>query len=103
MKKLIIFLVFCLSIIKVSAHTTEASKFAEEQYAKQIGNEKVKINVKKEHTVEYQQKVGEQSVPAITYGYGDMRAYKGRKVRISYLVLLDEECKPFCSFIVPSK
>ena len=90
-------------ILSVSASSTEASKYAEAQYAKQIGNEKVHINVKKEHTIEYRQKIGEQMIPAITYGYGDMKAKKCRKVRVSYICLLDEECKPIWSYIVPSK
>ena len=103
MKKLILFLIFFSSILSAQAGSTEASKYAEDQYSRQVGNPRVHINVKKEHTVEYQQKIGEQMVPAITYGYGDMKAIKGKKTRISYIVLLDAECKPICSFIVPSK
>ena len=103
MKKIFLILGFCFSVLSVSATSTEASKYAEEQYAKQIGNEKVRINVKKEHTVEYQQKVGDQIIPAITYGYGDMKAKNCRKTRISYICLLDSNCKPIWSYIVPSK
>ena len=103
MKNLFLILGLCFSVLSVYASSTEASKYAEEQYAKQIGNEKVSINVKKEHTMEYDQKVGELKIPAITYGYGDMKAKKCRKIRISYICLLDEDCKPIWSYIVPSK
>ena len=103
MKNLFLIFGLCLSILSSYASSTEASKYAETQYAKQIGNEKVHINVKKEHTIEYQQKVGEQIIPAITYGYGDMKAKKCRKTRVSYICLLDENCKPVWSYIIPSK
>ncbi len=102
MKKLFLLIAFCIGMLSASA-STEASKFAEEQYSKQTGNEKVHITVKKEHTVEYQQKIGKQMIPAITYGYGDMKAKKQKKCRITYICLLDEECKPMWSYIIPSK
>ena len=100
-----IFLIICLffSVLTSFATSTEASKYAEEQYSKQIGNDKVHINVKKEHTVEYTQKIGDKIIPAITYGYGDMKTNKCRKVRVSYICLLDENCKPIWSYVVPSK
>ncbi len=103
MRNFVLFLVLLISMSSVLASSTEASKFVENRYAKVIGNPKVSINVKKEHTVEYQQKVGDQIVPAITYGYGDMKAKKMKKTRVSYIVLLDQDCKPFWSFVVPSK
>lgn len=103
MKKLLLILSLCFSILSVSASVTEASKFAGEQYAVQTGNENVRINVKKEHTIEYKQKIGEQMVPAITYGWGDMKAKKCKKVRVTYICLLDETSKPFWSYIVPNK
>lgn len=103
MKKLVLFTVCCLLLSAAYAGSTDASRFAEKEYAKQIGNPKVRINVKKEHTVEYQQKVGNQIVPAVTYGYGDMKAKGEKKKQITYITLLDEECKPFWSFIAPSE
>ena len=103
MKKLVLLLVIIFSVLSSNAASTDASKYAEKEYGKQIGNPKVHINVKKEHTIEYQQKIGEHLVPAITYGYGDMKAKKMRKTRISYICLLDENCNPIWSFIVPTK
>ena len=72
MKRLTLLFVFCITTLSASAYTTEASKFVEEQYAKKFTSQP-KINVKKEHTEEYQQKIGDQMIPAITYGYGDMK------------------------------
>ncbi len=101
MKRIVLLMGIYLCMTSVWA--TEASKFAEEQYSKQTGNERVHITVKKEHTVEYQQKIGEQMIPAITYGYGDMKAKKRKKCRITYICLLDENCNPIWSYIFPSK
>lgn len=101
MKKIV--LLICLYLCVSVAKATEASEYAEKQYSRQTGNEKVHITVKKEHTVEYQQKIGEQIIPAITYGYGDMKAIKQKKCRITYICLLDENCKPIWSYIFPSK
>ncbi len=102
MKSFIIILVFCFLIFPVSAKTTNASKYAESQYAETQGFSKVRINVKKEHIDEYQQKIGEQIIPAITYGYGDMKIKGCKKCRISYIVLLDCNSKPIWSYIMPS-
>ncbi len=129
MKNFILFFFLIYSCMSAIAYTTEASKFAEEQYGL-FNNNKVHINSKKEHTVEYQQFIGDIFVPAITYGYGDMKIskkqkkqlnkekYKGskyswthclcnsaknKKCRITYTVLLDCNCKPIWSGIYPSK
>ena len=97
MKNYLVILMLFLSVLSVSA--TEASKFVEQKYTEQTGCKSVKITVKKEHTEEYQQPIGSQMVPAITYGYGD----KCKKIRITYICLLDENCLPFWCFIVPGK
>ena len=96
-------LLICFLYVSLNvAVATEASKFVEAQYQKETCTQ-AHITVKKEHTVEYQQKIGEQIVPAITYGYGDMKVKGCRKCRISYICLLDKDCTPMWSFIVPSK
>lgn len=87
----------------IPAFPTEASKYAEEQYAKQNCLSKVKINVKKEHTIENLQKLCEQKIPVIVFGYGDLKAKKCKKTSISYICLLDENYKPIWSYIIPSK
>ena len=101
MKRLFFILAICFSVLSVNA--TEYSKFAAEQYAQENNKENVKITVKKEHVEEYAQEVGDTFVPYIAYGYGDLKAAKCRKQRITYICLLDNERNPLWSHIFPSK
>ena len=103
MKNLIFLLTCCFLILPARAKSTNGSKFAELQYAEKQGFSKVHINVKKEHTDELQQKIGEQKIPAITYGYGDLKVKGCKKCRVAYIVLLDCNCNPIWSYIIPSK
>ena len=103
MKNVILIIIFSFFTLPVFAKATTASRYAESQYAEQQGFNKVRINVKNEHTDEYQQKIGTQIIPAITYGYGDMKIKGCKKSRISYIVLLDCHCEPIWSYIMPSK
>ena len=81
---------------------TEESKFVEKQYKSRC-SKNVHIVVKKEHTQEYQQPIGSIMIPAITYGYGDMKINGCKKFRISYIVLLDCNCKAIWSYVTKSK
>ena len=107
MKKWILFFLFFL-VSPVFAYSTEGTKFVEKQYRENCRCT-VHINSKKEDTFIYEQMIGNQYVPAITYGYGDMKIkktegiFKYKKYRISYIVLLDKNCKPFWSSIYFSK
>lgn len=101
MKRVISLILLCLAFNQVYA-STEASEFVAEQYAAASGNEQVHIVVKKEHTMEYQQPVGGEMIPAITYGYGDMKVKGCRKLKITYLCLLNKDFKPLWSYIIPS-
>jgi hypothetical protein len=103
MKNLVLVFVLFFSVLSSFASSTDASRFAAKEYSKQTGNAQVYINVKKEHTIENMQKIGEKNVPAITFGYGDMKAKKCRKTRISYICFLDDDYKPFWSYIIPTK
>ena len=103
MKNLLFFIIICFNCLSAYAITTEASKFAENEYSKQTGYENVHINVKKEHTIENLHQVGEHYAPAITFGYGDMKIKRCKKSRISYICLLDKSCKPFWSYIFITK
>ena len=87
----------------MSVYATEASDFVQKQSSDLNGGKKVHITVKKEHTEEYQQPIGDTMVPAITYGYGDLKLKGERKTRITYICLLNEKCEPFWCFIFPSK
>ena len=103
MKNFILILICCFLALPGYAKTTSASKFAESQYADKQGFSKVRINVKKEHTDEFQQKIGEQDIHTITYGYGDIKIKGCKKCRVSYIVLFACNNKPIWSYIMPSK
>ena len=100
MKKRVLFAIIFFWCSCVFGYPTNASRFAEQEYAKSHKCQKVCINVKKEYTQIYGQKFGEQTIPAITYGYGDMTIRGCKKCRITYIVLLDCDCKPVWSAIV---
>ena len=104
MKKVILFLILYANIFPAYAITTEASKFVEECYAKKYECSKVHINVKKEYTTDYQLQTGEEKLRGITYGWGDMKMRKcvicrGKKYKVTYVVLLDKCKKPYWSNI----
>ena len=109
MKYSVTFLMLCLNLMPCFCYTTETSKFAEKQYAEQNYLSKVHINVKNEHTIKNFQKIEEKEVPFITFGYGDLKGVnkekkiKLKKQNISYVCLLDENRKPFWSYIIPFK
>lgn len=100
MKRILVLL--CILFFSVSyACATEASKYAAQKYSETTGSRNVRITVKKEHTEECTQKIGEADVFAITYGYGDMKVKGKRKARISYICLLDKNCDIIWSCIIP--
>ena len=99
MKNLFV-LFLCFLVLPVFAYSSKASKFAETAYAKTNNGEKFYINMKKEYSIEYQQKPGE----TIVYGWGDMRGkyrgkYRRKKCRITYVVLTDKSGNPYWSKI----
>ncbi|MBR1776743.1 hypothetical protein IJ750_06710 [bacterium] len=101
MKRVLLALVFCLTVLSSTA--SEYSDFAAKQYGERCNKENVKITVKKEHVEQYAQEVGSNFIPYIAYGYGDLKAQKCRKQRISYICLLDCDLNPIWSYIVESK
>lgn len=96
MKIIFIIICICLNFIPAYGYSGAASRFAEQEYAKNNNCEKVKINIKKEYSVEYQQKIGE----TIVYGWGDIKVKGCKKKRITYVVLLDNLGKPCWSNII---
>jgi hypothetical protein len=95
MKINFIIICICLNYIPVFAYSSAASKFAEQEYAKKNNCEKVKINMKKEYSTEYQQDTGK----IIIYGWGDIKIKGCKKKKITYVVLLDNFGKPGWSSI----
>ena len=100
MKKLILSFIASSITLSVSAFTTECSEYLEKQYKDNDGNNS-KIIVKKEHTEEYMQKIGDKNVHAITYGYGYMKLKDEKKCRITYICLLDDNCNPIWGYVIP--
>ena len=107
MKKFFLLILLCLKIQPCFSYSTEASKFAELQYAKQNCISKVHINVKKEHTAKTPQNTIDSKTAGITFGYGDLKSNVKicgkRKLRISYICLLDKNFKPVWSHITQTK
>ena len=84
-----------------SSYATEYSEYAAKQYGKIHNLEKLHITVKKEHVEEYAQEIGQTFIPYIAYGYGDLKAKRCKKARISYICLLDCDLYPLWSYVMP--
>lgn len=94
MKVFLFFLCFYLSVLYCSA--TEASKYVSNLYGKNSH-----IVVKKEHTQELFQHVGNKDISAITYGWGDLKVKGCKKCSISYVCILNKERKPIWGYVIP--
>ena len=97
----LLFMFFSMLISPVWA--TNCSKYAANTYAEENNKEKVRITVKKEVITPYAQEFGSHFIPYIAYGYGDMRAKKMKKSRITYICLLDNDQLPMWSHVYFSK
>ena len=64
-------------------------------------NKRVKIVSKDEQIEKYEQKIGEQFVSSIVYGVGYMKVKGERKKRITYIVLLKNNCEIFWGHVIP--
>ena len=95
------YLFFILFFSAGLSFSTEASDFISKMCSDTCQNKKIKITVKKEHTEEYNQTVGNEFIPKITYGYGDMKINGRNKQRISYICLLNRNLKPIWGYVVP--
>lgn len=98
--KFFIFIIFFCFTISVS-FGTEASDYISKQCSIFYKNKKVHITVKKEHTEDYNQTVGNEFIPKITFGYGDMKINGYKKQRISYICLLNRSLKPIWGYVMP--
>ena len=61
----------------------------------------VKIVSRQEFVNTYEQKFGEYNLKSIVYGFGFMKRPKCRRVRITYIALMDENCKPVWGYVMP--
>ena len=70
-------------------------------YSKEY-NKRVKIVSKDEQIEKYEQKIGEQFVSSIVYGVGYMKRPKCKKLRITYICLLESCDKPpIWGYVIP--
>ena len=99
MKKLLS--VLFLFLLSQAVYGTEYSEYASRKYSEDCKVQNPKISVKKEHVEEYGQEIGKTFIPYIVYGYGDLKAKKCRKQRVSYICLLNKDFKPIWSYIIP--
>lgn len=95
-----VFLLLIISLLSLPAGASECSKYLTDLYSQECDTQ-VKIVSKDEHIDSYQQKIGEAYVSSIAYGTGYLKKKKCRKIRVTYICLLDENCKPFWGYIVP--
>ena len=98
MKKLILFL--SVLLLTNSAFATEATDYLVEKYSKECGS-RVKIQSLKEHTDFYSQKIGDYYITSIVYGYGSMKMPNCRRMRITYVCILDKENQPIWGYVIP--
>ncbi len=99
MKKLLLITLILLSTL--NANATCYSEYLEDLYSKEL-NTKVKITSKEEHIDKYEQKIGDYFISSIVYGVGYMKQPKCKKIRITYICLLESCDKPpiWC-YIIP--
>lgn len=98
MKRILLILIaLCFS---VQVFASEVTEFLESICEKNC-NTTIKIVSKTEHTDNYNQKIGDVTFPYIAYGYGYMKKKKCKKQTISYICLLNENCKPIWGYIIP--
>lgn len=98
MKRL--FLLLILSLFLLPAEASECSKYLSELYTQECECQ-VKIVSKNEHIDRYEQKIGDAYVSSIAYGTGYMKKKKCKKIRITYITLLDENCNPIWGYVIP--
>ena len=99
MKKVVLLLVFCLSIFSVNAKETDCTKYLEELTAQDC-NCKVDVNSTKEFSQVLNQEFSNSQIYEIRYGFGDIKCKKQRKKKISYVAIYDKDCKPVWGQII---
>ena len=99
MRKLL--LTISILFFTLSANATCCSDYLAELYSKEY-NSKVKIVSKKEHIDKYEQKIGDFYVSSIVYGVGYLKRPKCKKMRITYICLLESCDKPpIWGYVIP--
>ena len=96
-----IFLIISIAFLNLlpCKAATEFSRFAAKQYAASCGLEKAHITVKNEHLEKLGWEMGDDFVPFVVYGYGDLKSKNHKKQRVTYICLLNFAGKPVWSYI----
>lgn len=99
MKRIILSVMFILSSLTV--HASECTDYLMNLYSNSH-SKPVKIICRKEFIDKYEQKIGDKFISSIVYGQADMKIQGQRKkVRVSYICLLENDCKPIWGYIIP--
>ena len=98
MKK-ILFFGACFIFLTTCAFSSEYSKYAAKECAKNFNADNARIVLKKEHIEIFAQEVGQKFIPYVVYGYGDLKIKHLKKQRITYICLLDFKLNPVWSEI----
>ena len=99
MRKLLLLTLILFSTL--GANATCCSDYLTDLYSKEY-NTKVKIITKEEHIDKYEQKIGNCFISSIVYGVGYMKRTKCKKIRITYICLLENcEKPPIWGYIIP--
>ena len=98
MKRLFLILLFSLFLLPANAR--ECSKYLTEKYTNECECP-VKIVSKAEFIDKYEQKIGDVYVSSIVYGNGYMKKRRCKKIRVTYITLYDENCKPIWGYVIP--
>lgn len=99
MKRRIILTLFVL-LNTVSVFASEASDFLTDLYTKEYKCD-VKIKSKREFCDKYEQKIGGQYISSIVYGQADMKIKGHKKQKVSYICLMENDCKIVWGYVIP--
>ncbi len=99
MKK-IIPLITGIIISTTTVFASVSTDYLENLYSCQYDT-KVNIKSKKEIIDKYEQKIGDNFISCISYGYADMKIKGKKKMRVSYICLLENDSTPIWGYIIP--
>ena len=93
-------LILIIFFLAVPVQATECTKYLVDLYSKEYGCP-VKITSRKEFVDKYEQKIADYEVFSIVYGYGFMKRPKCKRMRITYITLMNNDCKPIWGYVIP--
>ncbi len=100
MKRLLYLLIIILFAQAVQAKDTVCTEYLNDLYTKEYKKE-VKVISKKEHIDKYEQKIGDKFISSVAYGVGYIKIKGQKKIKITYLCLMEDCTKPFWGYVIP--